>query len=74
MFITLMVVNMLINKEFILASNSLSRYKLLKNAGLEFTKKKPLCNEELIKKQLVKKKINKKKHSNFFSQRKSSKC
>tara|TARA_B100001250_G_scaffold359270_1_gene336061 strand:+ start:529 stop:1146 length:618 start_codon:yes stop_codon:yes gene_type:complete len=60
MFITLIVVNMLINKEFILASNSLSRYKLLKSAGLRFTKNKPLCNEEFIKKQLVKKKINKK--------------
>ena len=59
MFITIGVVHMLLNKQFILASNSVSRYRLLKNAGLKFTKKKPICNEEYIKEQLVKKKIKK---------------
>ena len=48
------VVNMLLNKKFILASNSLSRYRLLKNTGLSFIKTKPLCNEEFIKKKFIK--------------------
>ena len=51
MFITKWVVHMFFNKPFILASNSSSRFNLLKNAGLSFTKIKPLCNEELLKKQ-----------------------
>jgi septum formation protein len=49
---------MFIKNKFILASSSLSRYKLLKNAGLNFKKIKPVCNEDYIKKQLIKKKIN----------------
>ena len=53
---------MLINRKFILASNSLSRYRLLKNAGLNFVKTKPLCNEENIKKKLI---INKTKQTGF---------
>ena len=53
---------MLINRKFILASNSLSRYRLLKNAGLNFVKTKPLCNEENIKKKLI---INKTKQTSF---------
>ena len=56
MFITNDVTHMLLNKQFILASNSLSRYRLLKNAGLNFIKTKPLCDEEYIKKGFVKKK------------------
>ena len=52
---------MLLNKQFILASNSASRKKLLKNAGLNFLIKKPLCDEEYIKIQLLKKIINRKK-------------
>ena len=48
---------MVLNKHFILASNSLSRYKLLKAAGLNFIKKAPFCNEDLIKKKLKRKKI-----------------
>ena len=53
---------MLINRKFILASNSLSRYRLLKNAGLNFVKTKPLCNEENIKKKLI---INNTKQTSF---------
>jgi len=58
MFITVGVVHMLLNKKFILASNSPSRFKLLKNTGLNFIKTKPLCNEEHIKKKLIKNKTN----------------
>jgi septum formation protein len=46
---------MLLKKKFILASNSISRYRLLKNAGLDFLKKSPLCDEALIKKTFNKK-------------------
>ncbi len=60
MFITIYVVHMFLNKSFILASNSTSRYRLLKNAGLNFTTTPPLCNEDQIKSQLIKKSINKK--------------
>ena len=60
MFITILVVHMISNKPFILASNSSSRHRLLKNAGLNFTKISPVCDEELIKKDLIKKTINKK--------------
>ena len=60
MFITIKVVNMVLGKKFILASNSASRYSLLKNAGLSFSKASPFCNEEKIKKKLLQKKINKK--------------
>ena len=51
---------MLLNKQFILASNSASRKGLLKNVGLNFLTKKPLCDEEYIKNQLLRKNINKK--------------
>ena len=51
---------MLLDKKFILASNSASRKTLLKNAGLSFLTKKPLCDEDYIKGQLLKKNINKK--------------
>jgi len=51
---------MLFNKKFILASNSASRKRLLKNAGLSFFSKKPLCDEDYIKDQLLKTNINKK--------------
>ncbi len=45
---------MVINTPFILASNSRSRYKILKQIGLSFKKTKPKCNEEQIKKRLKK--------------------
>ena len=60
MFITVRVVNMVLRKKFILASNSNSRFKLLKNAGLDFIKTPPLCNEEKIKTNFLKNKNNKK--------------
>jgi len=50
---------MFLNKKFILASNSASRYKVLKNVGLRFTKTTPFCDEDYIKKQLIKNYINK---------------
>ena len=54
------IIHMLLNKKFILASNSASRKKLLKSAGLNFFTEKPLCKEEYIKDKLLKKSINKK--------------
>ena len=51
---------MLLNKQFILASNSASRKMLLKNVGLNFFSEKPLCDEDYIKDQLLKKNTNKK--------------
>ena len=57
MFITIVVIHMLLDKKFILASNSASRKMLLKNAGLSFFTKKPLCDENYIKNQLLTKKI-----------------
>ena len=57
----MVVIHMLSNKQFILASNSSSRKMLLKNAGLIFLTEKPLCDEEDIKDQLLKKNINKKR-------------
>ena len=56
----MVVIHMFLNKKFILASNSASRKTLLKNAGLSFFIKNPLCDEEYIKDQLLKKNINKK--------------
>jgi septum formation protein len=62
---------MVFNKEFILASSSLSRYKILKNNKLIFFQKKPLCNEDLLKKKLIKKKATPKKISLELSRLKS---
>ena len=56
----MVIIHMLLNKKFILASNSASRKKLLKKAGLVFLTEKPLCDEDYIKDQLLKKNINKK--------------
>ncbi len=55
MFITIIFINRLMHQQFILASSSKSRYKILKNAGLNFTQKKPNCNEEDIKKTISRK-------------------
>jgi MAF protein len=60
MFITVKVVNMVLGKKFILASNSASRFRLLKNVGLDFIKTQPLCNEEKIKKNFLQNKKNNK--------------
>ena len=58
MFITSKVVHMILRKDFLLASKSSSRYKLLKGVGLKFNTTKPLCNEERIKTKLLSLKIN----------------
>ena len=63
----MVIIHMLLNKKFILASNSVSRKRLLKNAGLVFLTKKPLCDEEYIKDQLLKKNINKKNFKRFIA-------
>jgi septum formation protein len=62
---------MLLNKKFILASNSASRKMLLKNAGLSFFTEKPLCDEDYIKDQLLKKNINKKKLPKLLAEAKA---
>jgi len=71
MFIKTKVINTVLGKKFILASNSSSRFKLLKNAGLEFTKSKPLCNEENIKKNFLKKNLNKKNLAKYLAKEKA---
>ena len=54
---------MIFNTEFVLASTSKSRYSILKNTGLSFSKYAPLCNEEGLKKELLTKRTNPKKIS-----------
>ena len=71
MFITIVVIHMLLDKKFILASNSASRKMLLKNAGLSFFTKKPLCDENHIKDQLLKKNINVKKLPKLLAEAKA---
>ncbi len=71
MFITVKVVNMNLGKKFILASKSRSRFKLLKNAGLKFTRLNPLCDEENIKKKFLQKNINKKKLAKYLAKEKA---
>tara|TARA_Y100001970_G_scaffold293392_1_gene439896 strand:+ start:5611 stop:6234 length:624 start_codon:yes stop_codon:yes gene_type:complete len=71
MFITAIVVHMIFGKKLILASNSSSRYKILKNAGLSINKTKPLCNEEAIKKKLLDKKINIKNIPKYLAKEKA---
>ena len=71
MFITIDFVHMVLNKTFILASNSKSRYRLLKNTGLKFIKEKPTCDECLLKKQLIKKSINIKKIPELLAKEKA---
>ena len=41
---------MFLNKKFILASQSKSRFTLLKNNDINIIQKKPICNEEVITK------------------------
>ena len=67
----MIVIHMLLNKKFILASNSASRKRLLKNAGLVFLTEKPLCDEESIKNQLLHKGINKKKLPKLLAEAKA---
>ena len=54
---------MFFNKKFILASNSKSRFLILKNNKLNFRRVSPTCDEELIKKKKIKEKISPKKLS-----------
>ncbi len=51
---------MITNKEYVLASSSLSRKKILNNAGFNFIQVAPFCNEQAIKNKI---KINKQKPS-----------
>ena len=67
----MVVIHMLLNKQFILASNSSSRKMLLKNAGLNFFTEKPLCDEDHIKNQLLEKNINRKKLPKLLAEAKS---
>ena len=62
---------MLLKEKFILASNSASRKRLLKNVGLSFFTEKPLCDEEYIKNQLLKKGVDKKKLSKLLAEAKA---
>ena len=54
---------MFFHKKFILASNSKSRFFILKNNKLNFQKVSPACDENLIKKKKIKEKISPKKIS-----------
>ena len=47
---------MIFNTDFVLASTSKSRYFLLKNNGLVFSKRTPSCDENKLKKELLIKK------------------
>ena len=67
----MVVIHMFLYKKFILASNSASRKRLLKNAGLSFFSEKPLCDEEFIKNQLLKQNINKKKLPKLLAEAKA---
>jgi septum formation protein len=54
---------MIFNTNFVLASTSKSRYSILKNTGLSFSKHAPLCDENKLKKKLLIKKTTPKKIS-----------
>ena len=54
---------MFFNTKFILASSSKSRYRILKNNNLIFSRKNPTCNEDLYKKKFIKKNFKAKKIS-----------
>ena len=54
---------MFFNRKFILASNSKSRFFILKNNKLNFRRVSPTCDEELIKKQKINEKLPPKKIS-----------
>ena len=68
----MIVIHMILNKQFILASNSASRKMLLKNAGLNFFSEKPLCDEDYIKDQLLKKNTNIKNFPKLLAKAKAS--
>ena len=63
---------MYLNKKFILASNSNSRFLILKNNKLNFLQVSPSCDEELIKKKKIKEKISPKKISLYLAIKKAA--
>ena len=71
MFINIIIVHIMLRKKFLLASNSASRYNLLKGAGLNFHKTKPRCDEEQIKTKLLKLKIKKKNLPKYLAKEKA---
>ena len=54
---------MVFNNKFVLASTSRSRYFMLKNTNLSFSRQAPLCDENKLKKKLLIKKTPPKKIS-----------
>ena len=62
---------MLFNNKFILASSSSSRFKMLKNNKLHFSKVAPVCDEYSIKKKMILKKTPHKKISLELARSKS---
>ena len=58
---------MFFNKKFILASNSKSRFFILKNNKLNFRRISPTCDEEKIKKKIIKEKFSPKKISLYLA-------
>ena len=63
---------MFFNNKFILASNSKSRFFILKNNKLNFRQVSPACNEELIKRQKIKEKTTPKKISLCLAKHKAA--
>ena len=63
---------MLFNKKFILASNSKSRFFILKNNKLNFRRISPTCDEEAIKKKKRKEKLSPKKISLCLAKNKAA--
>ena len=62
---------MFLNRKFILASNSLSRSRLLKNAGFNFIQTSPRCNEDHIKKKLKNKQVKIINYPNILAKKKA---
>ena len=71
MFITVKVIHMTLKKNFLLASKSSSRYRILKGVGLKFKIINPRCNEELIKEKLLNLKINIKNLPKYLAKEKA---
>ena len=63
---------MIFNKKFILASNSKSRFYILKKNKLRFRQVSPVCDEEKIKKKKIKEKNSPKKISLCLAMSKAS--
>ena len=63
---------MFFHKKFILASNSKSRFHILKNNKLNFRRVSPTCDEEVIKKKKIKEKLSPKKISLCLAKNKAA--